>query len=184
MKLSSSFVVPAEQAVVFAHFLDPGSMRASLPGCAELERTDATHYRGRLVNEVAHVRFSAAFSAEVTELTAPREVRALLKGEDRKLGSSIKVGALLTVAPSTSDPRQSEVAYDLDIALWGRIGRLGESIVRRRSQEVEREFVAAFSKVCAGEDDAPSDNHAPDVPDAPRRASWFRRLIDRLFRRR
>jgi carbon monoxide dehydrogenase subunit G len=174
MKLRSSFVVPAERTRVFTHFLDPGSMRACIPGCSELERVDETHYRGRLVNEIAHVRFSAGFSAEITELRAPHEVRAVLKGEDKRLASSIRIDALLTVDP---DGHASAVSYDLDLALRGKIGRLGESIVRRRSAEVERQFVEAFMKVCAGE------TATVERPPRPR-VSWWRRLLTALRLRR
>ncbi|WP_284743815.1 CoxG family protein [Amycolatopsis sp. RTGN1] len=185
MKLGSSFLVPAGHDRVFAHFLDPDSMRVSVPGCTELDRADAAHYRGRLVNEIAHVRFSAGFSAEITELREPELVRALLKGEDHKLGSSIKIDARLGVQPD--GPESSKVDYDLDIAIWGRIGRLGESLVRRRSQEVEKEFVAAFSEICAAGPPGPDNPGLRSVlerrngPAAPERVSWWRRLLARLF---
>jgi uncharacterized protein len=192
MKLGSSFVVPASHERVFAHFLDPDSMRTSIPGCAELIRTDDEHYRGRLVNEIAHVKFSAGFSAEITELREPEEVKALLKGEDHKLGSSIKIDALLAVRPDGSE--SSKVEYSLDVAIWGKVGRLGESIVRRRSQEVEREFVAAFSEICAAGPPGPDNPGLRSVrnrrtkgvgtADQPVRVSWWRRLIARLLGRK
>jgi carbon monoxide dehydrogenase subunit G len=194
MKLGSSFVVPAGHDRVFAHFLDPDSMRGSVSGCAELDRVDEKHYRGKLVNEIAHVRFSAAFSAEIVELTQPAEVKALLKGEDRKLGSSIRIDAVLAVAPDGDE--SSKVDYSLDVALWGRIGRLGESIVRRRSQEVEREFVAAFSEICAAGPPGPDNPGLKRVlesraggtetaaPETGKRESWWRRLIAKLFGRK
>lgn len=173
MKLGSSFVVPAAPSRVFAHFLDPDSMRACIPGCSELERTDETHYRGRLVNEIAHVRFSAGFSAEITAMAEPEEVRAALRGEDKRLASSIKIDAVLTVAPEGD---ASTVSYRLDLAIRGKIGRLGESIVRRRSVEVERQFVDAFTRICAGERPVPAA--APATAAAPAaRAAWWRRLF-------
>jgi carbon monoxide dehydrogenase subunit G len=233
MKLSSSFTVPAESTLVFAHFLDPDSMRVSVPGCTELERVDDTHYRGRLVNEIAHVRFSAGFTAEITSLRAPEEVHAVLRGEDRRLGSSIKIDATLTVRPaegasdegasdegaSTGDASDegastgdasggvaSQVGYSLQVSLWGKIGRLGESIVRRRSQDVEREFVAAFAELCASGPPgqrpatpaAPPTGRTPQeeastavdtltpprpAPAAARRAPWWRRLLNTLLGR-
>ena len=174
MNLGSSFVVPAEPARVFDAFLDPDAMRASVPGCTELERVDDTHYRGRLVNEIAHVRFSAGFTAEITEVREPEEVRAVLKGEDRKLGSSIKIDATLAVRPEGD---ASQVSYRMDVALWGKIGRLGESIVRRRSAEVERQFVDTFTRVCTGQ---PLEDAAPARTERP---SWWRRLLA-VFRRK
>ncbi|GAB3003890.1 hypothetical protein LWP59_27940 [Amycolatopsis acidiphila] len=196
MKLGSSFVVPAGQDRVFAHFLDTDTMRVSIPGCAELTKSDDTHYRGRLVNEIAHVRFSAGFSAEITQLTEPSEVRALLKGEDHKLGSSIKIDAVLAVQPDGAG--SSKVDYSLDVAIWGKIGRLGESIVRRRSQEVEREFVAAFSEICSSGPPGPGNPGLQSVldkrdggaakkekpaaaPGVPAKQSWWRRLFAKLF---
>ncbi|RTL66954.1 MAG: hypothetical protein EKK42_16410 [Pseudonocardiaceae bacterium] len=154
MKLTSSFRVPAPPDQVLAHFLDPDSMRVCVPGCEELERPDPAHYRGRLVNEIAHVRFSAGFTADITESVPvtdtgdPARVHAVLRGEDRRLGSSIKVDASLGVRPA-ADPSASDVDWDLEIALWGKLGRLGESIVGRRSREVERQFVERFTAVCA-----------------------------------
>jgi carbon monoxide dehydrogenase subunit G len=122
-------------------------MRACIPGCAELEQLDDKHYRGLLVNEIAHVRFSASFAAEITEIQPPSLVRAVLTGEDRKLGSSLKINAILQVAPGGDTSR---VTYEMDIALWGKLGRLGEPIIRRRSVEVESQFSAAFADAVLG----------------------------------
>ncbi|GEL22002.1 hypothetical protein PSU4_09560 [Pseudonocardia sulfidoxydans NBRC 16205] len=171
MKLTSSFRVPAPPDQVFAHFLDPDSMRVCVPGCEELERPDPAHYRGRLVNEIAHVRFSAGFTADITEaaeVTAgqPAHVRAVLRGEDRRLGSSIKVDARLGVRPAP-DPSASDVDWDLEIALWGKLGRLGESIVGRRSREVERQFVERFTAVCAAGPPGPGNPEVRSHAAAP-----------------
>jgi carbon monoxide dehydrogenase subunit G len=155
MNLGSSFTVPADPVTVFDNFLDASTMKACIPGCEELVRTDETHYSGRLVNTIAHVRFNAAFSAEIVELDSPRQVRAVLQGEDMKLGSSLKLNATLGVAPH---PEGSEVTYSMEMALWGKLGRLGESIIRRRTAEVERQFVTAFSGACGAE--------LPVVPEA------------------
>jgi carbon monoxide dehydrogenase subunit G len=147
MKIGSTFTVPVDSDRVFERFLDPDSMRVCIPGCEELVRVDDKHYTGRLVNEIAHVRFNASFSAEITEMLPPREVRAVLKGEDRRLGSSLKLDAVLTVAP---DGDGSQVTYSMEMALWGKLGRMGESIFRRRTAEVEKQFVERYTQVCAG----------------------------------
>ena len=71
MKLASSFTVPAAADKVVALFLDPTTMQACIPGCDELVQTDERHYKGSLVNEVAHVRFKAGFNAEITSVSMP-----------------------------------------------------------------------------------------------------------------
>lgn len=142
MRIGSSFSIPAPPHEVFDRFLDQETMKSCIPGCHELERLDESHYRGQLVNEVAHVRFNATFGVEITEMERPRAVRAVLTGEDRRLGSSLKLTANLGVEPDGDS--ESAVSYEMDLALWGKLGRLGEPIIRRRSAEVERDFVAAF----------------------------------------
>jgi len=141
MKLASQFTVPSPPERVFPLFLDADVMRACLPGCEELVRVDDDTFRGRLVSSVAHVRFNAAFSAELQSVEEPSTVKALLKGEDNRLGSSINVNAALGVQP---DAEGSLVDYRMDLAIWGKIGRLGESIVRRRTAEVEAQFMQRF----------------------------------------
>lgn len=168
MKLGSAFHVPAAPATVLEKFLDAPTMRACIPGCTELERPDPLHFRGRLTNEVAHVRFDAAFAVEITELDAPHTVRAVLTGEDSRLGSSLKVDASLDVTPAGDG---SDVTYGMEMAMWGRLGRLGESIFRRRTAEVEKQFLQAFARACAGEDvaalAAPAAVAAPARTPAP-----------------
>ncbi|ONK14335.1 SRPBCC domain-containing protein [Streptomyces sp. MP131-18] len=169
MKLSSQFTVPAEPERVFPLLFDPDVMRTSIPGCSELVRDDDDTYRGRLENVIAHVRFNAGFTAKIVSIDAPRHVGALLQGQDRKLGSSIKIDAKLSVQP---DPAGSLVGYQMEMALWGKIGRLGEALVRRRSVEIERQFVERFSAACAVDTASTSDtSDASETESAARPAA-------------
>ncbi|TFD56961.1 hypothetical protein E3T43_08500 [Cryobacterium sp. Hh7] len=154
MKLASQFNVAAAPDQVFSLFFDADTMRICLPGCEELVRVDEKTYRGSLTNEVAHMKFRAAFSAEIQSVTPAAEpngssvVHAVLRGEDRRLGSTVKIDATMTVAP---DGDESRISYELEMAMWGKLGRLGESIIRRRSMEAEKQFAVALAAVCAGE---------------------------------
>jgi carbon monoxide dehydrogenase subunit G len=159
MKLASSFTVPAAADKVIALFLDPATMQSCIPGCEELVQTDDTHYKGSLVNEVAHVRFKAGFTAEIVSVTEshatePAVVKAVLRGEDRRLGSTIRMDATLTVTPLPAGAEGggdgSDVAYEFELAIRGKLGRLGEAVIRRRTAEVERQFTEALTAVCAG----------------------------------
>jgi hypothetical protein len=64
-----------------------------------------------------------------------------------RLGSSLKLNAMLRVEP---DGDGAEITYSMEMALWGKLGRLGEAIFRRRTAEVEQQFVAAFTQACTG----------------------------------
>lgn len=152
MKFSSRFEVPAAPDKVVALFFDPATMRECLPGCEEFEQVDETTYRGTLTNEISHVKFKAAFSAVITSMEEKGDdgaatVNAVLKGEDRRLGSTIKIDASVRITPQGD---ASVVEYEFEIAMWGKLGRLGEAVIRRRSVEVERQFAENLAAVCAG----------------------------------
>ncbi len=200
MLISSNFIIDAQPSHVFDTLLDPKVLIKCIQGCQELERLDETHYRGRITNEVAHVKFNARFVAEITELKHPSYIQAVLNGEDRHLGSSIKVTIALTLEQTEAG---TAVGYQMEIALWGKLGRLGESIVRRRSLEFERDFIAELSRACIQPEYTPGPTLAQqEVPAAKtgqilapqaalqssasvvmsRRRGWFARLVA-FFRR-
>jgi carbon monoxide dehydrogenase subunit G len=208
VQLGSTFEVAATPDRVFDRFLDANVMQSCIPGCAELVQADSTHYSGRLVNEIAHVRFNAAFSLEITEISPPHSIHALLQGDDSRLGSSLKINATLFVEPIGTG--RSKVDYTMDVALWGKLGRLGQSIFQHRTAQVQTEFVERFSRACIAESaavvGATDDGHrrlhaddgapatvataateAPPSPPGPamttRRPSWFARLVTWLTKR-
>ncbi len=162
MKVGATFWVPADSARVFDLFLDAPTMRACIPGCEELVRVDETHYTGRIVTEIARFRFNAAFSAQIIGIDPPREVRAALKATDRMLASSLTIDATLRVSP---EDEGSTVAYTMEMAMGGLVGRIAESIFQRRTAEAQQQFAQAFTKACAG--DLPDDPAAgADSPGA------------------
>lgn len=146
MKLESEFVIEAPGTQVFDKFLDPDVLGPCIPGCESLQRIDDTHYTGVIANEVAHVKFRAAFSVEIIEMARPTQVIAVMSGEDNRLASSLKVDATLNIA--SRDDGSSDIRYEMTVVLWGKLGRMGEAIIRRKTVDIEREFVKRFTAAC------------------------------------
>lgn len=164
MLLESSFDLPVEPVEVWPKLFDPDAMRFCLPGCEELVQVDETTYQGRLVNQVAKVKFNAAFSVNVVETSKPERVVMVLNGEDNRLASTIKVNAQMSLSPNAGGSR---VDYRMELSVWGRLGRMGEPIIRRRTAEVEREFAVRLAQVCGSEQ--PAGSAATPAPQpAPR----------------
>lgn len=180
MDFGSRFLVPAPPSVVFEKLLDPEVMRACIPGCEQLERLSTTQYRGQLRSEIADLRFDVVFSAEVLEMEAPTRLHAILQGEDNKTASSVRIEAHLELGekgPVTT------LSYALELALGGRLGRLGEANVRGRSDEVEQQFEEAFVSACRAA--MPAGSSAGEAPTSVASLepiattslrSWWRRL--------
>jgi uncharacterized protein len=139
MRIASQFSVPAGRNTVWEALLDPSVLLQSIPGCEDLQPLDENHFRARLVTSVAHIEFAAGIEATITERVAPELLTALIEGEDTRLASALRVDAALVLAEDQAF--NTTVSYTLDIALRGRLGRLGEPIIRRKSRDMEAEFV-------------------------------------------
>jgi uncharacterized protein len=152
MKITSQFSVPVRRETVWEALLDPAVLLESIPGCEDLQAVDATHFRARLVTSIAHIQFGAGIEATITESVPPERLSALIEGEDSRIASAVRVDAALVLEEQAVS--ETVVSYTLDVALRGRLGRLGEPIFRRKSRDMETEFArrlrARLSAVTAG----------------------------------
>ena len=142
MRIASQFSVSAPRDAVWEALLEPSVLLESIPGCEDLQALDETHFRARLVTSIAHIQFAAAIEATITERVPPERMSALIEGEDSSLASALRVDAVLILEAEQSS--ETVVSYTLDVALRGRLGRLGEPIFRRKSRDMEAEFARRF----------------------------------------
>jgi hypothetical protein len=142
LRITSEFSVPAARTSVWRALLDPSVLLASIPGCEDLRAIDDDHLEARLVTSIAHITFGARIDATIVERVPPQRMTAVIQGEDKRLASALRVDATLALAED--GPARTVVAYDLEIALRGRLGRLGEPIFRRKARDMEAEFARRF----------------------------------------
>ena len=137
MRLTSSFRVRATPERVWDVLLDPAALLASMPGCEAVERVTDTVYRARLRVKVSYITLSAATETVITTLDPPHRLESTTRGEDASLASALRVDSRLELR---ADGDATEVRYDMDISLSGRLGALGESIFRGKATELGAEF--------------------------------------------
>ena len=137
MRIASSFRVRAPQERVWALLVDPQALLAAMPGCESVERVSDTVYRARLTVKVASITFSAWTETVVTKLEPPDRLESTTRGEDTALASSLRVETRLELR---GDGEDTEVRYAMDVALWGRLGALGESVFRGKATQLGAEF--------------------------------------------
>ena len=137
MRIASTFLVPASPERVWTLLLDPASLLASVPGCEAIERVSDTVYRARLTVKVSYITFSADTETVITRFEPPHRLEATTRGEDASLMSSLRVESRLELRAGAGT---TEVRYEMDVSLWGRLGALGESVFRGKAAEVGVEF--------------------------------------------
>jgi carbon monoxide dehydrogenase subunit G len=134
------FRVRAPAEAVWAFLLDPVRLAPCVPGCGPVTVEDARHYRMSVTVKVGFLSTTQDLRMTIVEADPPRRVVAAGRGEDRRLGSQVDVRSTLELEPA--EPAVTEVRYRSEVRVLGRLGTVGDAVMRARAAELAREFAA------------------------------------------
>jgi carbon monoxide dehydrogenase subunit G len=146
MKFSGEIVIPAGREAVFDKISDARFFASCIEGVHDLTEIDADHYTAKLETRVAYLKFTFNVTVERVRSERPREIEAKIEGTP--LGV---VGRLTASSVTRLDDADggTKVSYDIDAALTGKLGSLGQPVLKSKAKEMERQFAerlkAAFS---------------------------------------
>jgi uncharacterized protein len=139
MKFTGKIDVPAPRQAVFEKLRD-AHFFASCVDCVEnLVEIDDRHYTATLETRVAYIKFKFAVSVEIVELNEP--VRVVAKVEGTPIGMVGRLTAT-SAADLTEQDGGTAVSYELDVALTGKLGSLGQPVLKSKAKEMERQFAS------------------------------------------
>ena len=137
-RFKERFAVNAPPESVWAFLLDPKRLAPCIPGCDELEVVDERTYRLRLTVTVGFLSTRQDVRMEVVEAEPPRRLVSEGRGEDRRLGSRVEVRMTLELSPAADGG--TEVAYASDVTVLGRLGSIGDAVMRVKARELAGVF--------------------------------------------
>lgn len=150
MKFEGRFRIPAPREEVFARLNDPHFFVACLEGVSDLEEIDEDHYTAKLETRIAYIKFRFDVAVALLERTAPSRVVAQLEGTP--LGT---VGRLTSTAVAdlvdAEGGRETDILYEMEVALTGKLGSLGQPVMKSKAREMEQGFVRKASAAFIGE---------------------------------
>jgi carbon monoxide dehydrogenase subunit G len=139
MKFTGKIDVPAPRQAVFEKLRDANFFASCVDGVQDLVEIDDRRYTATLETRVAYIKFKFAVSVEIVELDEP--VRVVARVEGTPVGI---VGRL--TATSAADLAEQDggtaVNYELDVALTGKLGSLGQPVLKSKAKEMERQFAS------------------------------------------
>lgn len=148
MNVSGQFTVQAPREVVFEALRDARRFVSFVDGVSDLKEIDATHYAAMFETKVAYMKFKFAVTVEVTRLDPPAEIEAKIEG--MPLGI---VGRLTAISTTrlTAEGEGTRVDYSVQATLAGKLGSIGQPVLRAKAKDMERQFAeklrAAFAPV-------------------------------------
>lgn len=141
MKFNGEIKVNAAREDVFERLNDARFFASCLEGVSNLEQVGPRRFTAVLENRVAYIKVKFQVTVEITESESPSLIVAKTEGEPVGM-----VGRLL--ATSRAELREVEgqtvVDYEIDLSLAGKLGSIGQPVLRSRAREMERQFAASL----------------------------------------
>jgi carbon monoxide dehydrogenase subunit G len=134
------FEVKAPADAVWAFLLDPARLAPCIPGAGAVEVVDERSYRLTLGVKVGFLSTTQDLRMTVVEADPPRRLVAVGRGEDRRLGSQVDVRSTLELEPA--GPDRTAVRYRSEVKVLGRLGSIGDAVMKAKAGELAREFAA------------------------------------------
>jgi carbon monoxide dehydrogenase subunit G len=146
MNISGEFTVQAPRAAVFDKIKDAPFFASCVDGVKDLREIDATHFDAVLETKVAYMKFSFKVSVEITNISPPDTIEAKVEG------TPIGIVGRMTATSRThlvEDGGQTIVKYSIDSTLAGKLGSIGQPVLKAKAKDMEKKFTerlrAAFA---------------------------------------
>jgi hypothetical protein len=139
MKFTGEFQVSARREAVFAALRDARFFASCVDGVGALTEVDATRYTAQLETKVAYMRFRFDVAVEVVRAEPPEVIEARIEG--RPVGIVGRLAATSCTRLTALDGA-TKVAYEIEATLAGKLGSIGQPVLRAKAREMENQFTS------------------------------------------
>jgi len=121
-----------------------------IEGVRDLTEIDATHYDAVLETRIAYMRFKFKVVVEIAKMAPPEEIEAKVEGTPLGVVGRLTATASTRLADAGG---QTVIAYAIDATLTGKLGSMGQPVLKAKAREMEKQFTerlaAAFASGAA-----------------------------------
>lgn len=146
MKFTGDILIEAPRDAVYAKVRDARFFASCIEGVQNLNEIDPDHYTAVLETKVAYLKFKFNVAVEVVRADPPSEIEAKIEGTPLGIVGRLTASSLTRLM---DDVGGTKVSYEIEAALTGKLGSLGQPVLRSKAKEMERMFAermrAAFA---------------------------------------
>jgi len=172
MDMTGEYRIPASKQTVWEALNDPEILKASIPGCQELEKVSDTELTAKVATKVGPV--SAKFSGKVTlsDIDAPNGYKISGEGQGGVAGFA-KGGAEVKLQ---EEGAETILTYTATAQVGGKLAQIGSRLIDSTAKKMANEFFGKFvEQIGSGETadtaEAPAEAPAETAAAAPAPAS-------------
>ncbi len=146
MKLEIRSVVPASREATWALVMDIPRAASCIPGIKDVTPDGEGRYQATLQARVGPMGMTLSGTITVLSQDAEAgEARFLVEANDRRVGGGVKTD--MTMKVTARSPNETELEIISDTTFMGRLGELGQPIIRRKARNTLEEFARNLSKL-------------------------------------
>lgn len=143
MTMQGEVTLPADRATVWAALNDPEVLKASIPGCQELDKISDTEFQATAKVSVGPVKATFKGGVTLSDLDPPNGYTIGGEGQGGVAGWA-KGGARVRLEEVEGGTR---LVYDVEAHVGGKIAQLGGRLINGVAKKYADEFFANFARI-------------------------------------
>jgi uncharacterized protein len=150
MKFSGQLTVKAPRAEVYKKVRDARFFASCVDGVSDLAETAPDVYAAVFQTKVAYMTFKFKVTMQVTRADEPSEIEAKVEGSPLGVVGRLSGTSLTKLSDADIDGVPgTQIDYEVETALTGKLGSLGQPVLRSKAKEMERQFAARLAAAFA-----------------------------------
>jgi carbon monoxide dehydrogenase subunit G len=155
MRFSHEIAVHSPVETVWNLLWQADRVGACLPGCREVRTIQPMRlYEATVEERVGPFRAHFDWEITVQEQDPMRRVEVLARGKDSKLAATARVSL---IALLESEPESTRIDLETDLQMTGKIVSLGQTVIRRKADQVVAEFAANLQALLGARETSVTD---------------------------
>ncbi len=146
MNITGEITVAAPREAVFKALSDAPFFASCIEGVQDFKKIDATHYDAVLETRIAYMRFKFKVAVEMTKAISPEEIEAKVEGTPLGVVGRLTATATTRLADFGG---QTLIRYAIDATLTGKLGSMGQPVLKAKAKEMEKQFTARLTAAFA-----------------------------------
>jgi carbon monoxide dehydrogenase subunit G len=146
MKFTGELTVKAPREAVYKAVRDARFFASCVDGVSELVEIEPDRYSAVFETKVAYMKFRFKVIVEVVRADPPNQIEAKVEGTPFGVVGRMTATSVTTLSETNGE---TTIAYEVDTALTGKLGSLGQPVLRSKAREMEKQFASRLAAAFA-----------------------------------
>ncbi|MCI0860180.1 MAG: hypothetical protein J4N81_15740 [Chloroflexi bacterium] len=145
MQLENKCLVPADRDTTWELVMDIPRVAACIPGVNDVTPVSDDKFNAVMQVRIGPMRLSFSGTILIVDQDKQKgEARFRVEAADRRLGGSFRADMILRLNPLSET--QTELSIESDVAFMGKLGELGQPLIRRKAGNTLEDFARNLSQ--------------------------------------